>query len=247
MTLRNFKLTIEYDGSAYNGWQRQNRDPSIQQTIEMVIEKITRQKVRLIGSGRTDAGVHAFGQVANFQCATHLSSVTLHKGLNGLLPRDISIRECVEVSFDFHARYDAKSKLYRYTIYNHPLPIAIGRQYVWWLHSPLDIDAMQSAARLIRGIHDFKAFEGSGSPREHTVRHVTKADIDRSSEGRVIFEIESNGFLRYMVRNITGTLVMVGQKKIAPGTVADILLSRDRKQAGMTAPPQGLCLISISY
>jgi tRNA pseudouridine38-40 synthase len=111
----------------------------------------------------------------------------------------------------------------------------------------LDIDAMQSAARLIRGIHDFKAFEGSGSPREHTVRHVTKADIVRSSEGRVIFEIESNGFLRYMVRNITGTLVMVGQKKIAPGTVADILLSRDRKQAGMTAPPQGLCLISISY
>jgi tRNA pseudouridine38-40 synthase len=243
----NIKLTIEYDGSAYHGWQRQPNGPSIQEEIEKAASVMTRQKITLIGSGRTDAGVHALGQTANFRCRTRIPVVDLHKGLNSLLPDDIVIRECAQAPPGFHARYDAKSKIYQYTILNRPIPTALGRNYHWWIRTPLDRAAMDKALTHIRGEHDFKAFEGAGSPRSHTVRHIIQANWGNDFPGRLVFTIEANGFLRYMVRNIVGTLVLVGRGKLREDQVADILASRDRNLAGATAPPQGLCLMEVRY
>lgn len=245
--LKNFKLIIEYDGTHYCGWQRQPRDRSIQQEIENALTTMTRRKITLIGSGRTDAGVHALGQTANFACETTIDATALHKGLNSLLPEDIVIRTCAEVPAGFHARYDVKSKTYRYRIRSGPLPAAIGRQYEWWVRAPLDLDAMKRAADQLIGRKDFKAFEATGSPRSHTVRHVMRADIQADAGGRIIFEIEAEGFLRYMVRNIVGTLVQVGKGAIPPEQISLILESRDRGQAGATAPARGLCLVHVNY
>jgi tRNA pseudouridine38-40 synthase len=243
----NIKLTIEYDGTAYHGWQRQPNGPSIQEEIEKALAVMMRCKVTLIGSGRTDAGVHALGQTANFKCETRIPVTDLHKGLNSLLPDDIVIRKCTKVSFGFHARYDVKSKIYQYVILNQPIPAAMGRNYRWWIRTPLDATAMNQALGHLRGEHDFKAFEGAGSPRAHTIRHIMQAQWRHDSEGRLVFTIEANGFLRYMVRNIVGTLVLVGRGKMAERQVADILASRDRNLAGATAPPQGLCLMEVRY
>lgn len=244
---KNFKLIIEYDGTSYHGWQRQPNEPSIQQEIESAVATITRQKITLIGSGRTDAGVHARGQTANFTCDTRIEAAELIKGLNSILPGDIVIRDCELVSPRFHARFDAKSKIYRYTIINQPLRPAIGRQYAWWLRAPLDLAAMRSAAGHLLGEHDFKSFEGAGSPRAHTRRHVMGSDLTLSAHGRIVYEIEANGFLRYMVRNIVGTLVAVGQEKVTPEQFRQILVSRDRSRAAATAPAHGLQLVSVLY
>jgi len=244
---KNFKLIIEYDGTDYQGWQRQPDAPTLQQAIETAIETMTRQKVTLIGSGRTDAGVHALGQTANFSCDTRLEAVELQKGLNSLLPRDIVIRECLPVAPQFHARYDAANKTYHYCILNDPLPSAIGRRYAWWIRSALDLDAMQQATRHILGERDFKAFEASGSPRSHTRRHVLQARWMHQSPNRIAFEITADGFLRYMVRNIVGTLVNVGLHKITPGQFKAILESRNRAQAAATAPARGLFLVQVFY
>lgn len=243
----NFKLTIEYDGTHYHGWQRQPNGPSIQETIEKAVSVMTRQKITLIGSGRTDAGVHALGQTANFQCRTQIPIENLHKGLNSLLPNDIVIRECDLAAPEFHARYDAKSKIYEYSLLNQTTPAAIGRTYHWWIRAPLDFAAMDRALDPIRGEHDFKAFEGAGSPRSHTVRDIMQAQWRHDPAGHWVFRIEANGFLRYMVRNIVGTLVLVGRGKLAADQVANILASKDRNRAGATAPPHGLCLISVKY
>lgn len=247
MALRNFKLIIEYDGTLYSGWQRQPNDRTIQQEIETALATMTRRKITLIGSGRTDAGVHALGQTANFSCETAIAPTAFHKGLNSLLPDDIVIRACEEVPTQFHARYDVKSKIYRYRIRNGPLPAAIGRQYEWWVRAPLDIDAMRQAAARLVGQKDFKAFEGTGSPRSHTIRHVMRAEIHNEVQGSIVFEIEAEGFLRYMVRNIMGTLVLVGKGAMAPGQIHVILESRDRGLAGATAPAKGLCLVHVNY
>jgi tRNA pseudouridine38-40 synthase len=243
----NFKLTIEYDGTNYHGWQRQPNGCSIQQTIEAAIAVMTRQKISLTGSGRTDAGVHALGQVANFKCRTPITPEAFQKGLNSLLPDDIVIRECALVSLDFHARYRAKAKVYRYYIRNQNLPSAIGRQYAWWIRAELDIAAMHAALGYIVGEHDFKSFEGAGSPRSHTIRHVTRAELICKEPGNLALEIEADGFLRYMVRNITGTLVDVGTGKINRHQVKEILFARDRNLAGATAPAHGLFLINVRY
>jgi tRNA pseudouridine38-40 synthase len=244
---RNFLMIIEYDGTAFHGWQRQASDRSIQQEIETALAAMTGQKVTLFGSGRTDAGVHALAQTANFHCLTRIMPRDLQNGLNSLLPDDIVIRECSIVPMDFHARYTAKSKLYRYTIFNTPWPPAIGRQYGWWIRAPLDLDAMRAGVGCLIGVHDFKAFEGSGSPRQHTIRNIMRAELNVQHDGRLLFEIEADGFLRYMVRNIIGTLVMIGQGKLAPPQLNTILISRDRRSAGITAPPQGLCLVKVTY
>lgn len=243
----NFKLIIEYDGTHYHGWQRQPNGLSVQEAIEKAVSVMTRQKITLIGSGRTDAGVHALGQTANFRCRTQIPIANLHKGLNSLLPDDIVIRECVQVSPEFHARYDAKSKIYEYSLLNRAIPAAIGRNYHWWIRAPLNIAAMDHALDHIRGEHDFKAFEGAGSPRSHTVRHIMQAQWRNDPAGRWVFRIEANGFLRYMVRNIVGTLVLVGRGKLAADQVAQILASKDRNRAGATAPPHGLCLRTVKY
>jgi tRNA pseudouridine38-40 synthase len=243
----NFKLIIEYDGSRYHGWQRQKEDRSIQGEIEKALKTITNRDATLIGSGRTDAGVHAQGQVANFKCNTRLEPEDLLNGLNHLLEDDIVIKVCEPVSADFHARYDAKSKVYHYQILNRTLPVAIGRQYSWFIRKILNCDAMRAAIAHIIGCHDFRAFEGSGSPRQDTTRHIYSAELNEQDSRLLVFQIEADGFLRYMVRNIVGTLVDVGLGKLAPHDFKRILDSKDRSQASATAPAHGLTLIKVNY
>ncbi len=243
----NYKLTIEYDGSLYHGWQRQKNDRSIQGEIEKKLAIMTETKISLTGSGRTDAGVHAYGQTANFHCDNKISPEAFQKGLNSLLPGDIIIRQCETIDEAFHARYDAKSKIYNYRILNAPLPVAIGKQYCWHLRAPLNLDLMQQAANNIDGTHDFKAFEGSGSPRASTIRCIMSTAFARENMDYIIFKIEGNGFLRFMVRNIIGSLVDVGLKKISTEDFKQILISKDRNLAGVTAPPHGLFLMRVRY
>ena len=244
---KNFKLIIEYDGSRYHGWQRQKNDPSIQAEIEKALKTMTTEKVTVIGSGRTDSGVHAKGQVANFECETRLKPEALMNGLNSLLAEDIKIKVCEQVGASFHARYDAKSKIYHYRILNRATPAAIGRQYQWFIRKALNREAMRTAISHIIGRHDFKAFEGSGSPRQSSIRRVHSADLVEHAGGLLIFHIEADGFLRYMVRNIVGTLVDVGLEKLTPQDFKHILDCKDRSQAGATAPAQGLTLIKVNY
>lgn len=245
--LRNFKLIIEYDGTAYCGWQIQPNGPSIQQAIQRALQTMTRQTVTLIGSGRTDAGVHARGQTAHFACDTRMDSQAFLKGLNSLLPDDIVVHRCSEVDLSFHARYHARGKTYRYCIRNTALPSAIGRQYEWWIRKPLDLKAMQTACRQLIGKKDFKAFEGAGSPRASTIRTVTRATIQTDDRGCILFDIAADGFLRHMVRNIAGTLAAVGTGALAAEAIVSILDSADRSRAAATAPAQGLCLMQVDY
>ncbi|MBI9086604.1 MAG: tRNA pseudouridine(38-40) synthase TruA [Desulfobacterales bacterium] len=244
---KKFKIIVEYDGSAYHGWQRQKTDPSVQEAIETALATITGTRLTLTGSGRTDAGVHALGQAAHFSCDTRMKAGELHKGLNSLLPEDIVIRDCRQVPESFHARFDVRRKTYQYRILNRPLPAAIGRQYLWQIRRPLDADAMSRGLAYIVGTHDFKAFEGTGSPRAHTEREIFRAEIEKEPEGVLAINIEGNGFLRFMVRNIVGTLVDVGTGKRMPEDIQRILASKDRSRAGATAPPQGLFLVRVDY
>ncbi len=245
--MKNFKITVEYDGASYHGWQRQKNDRTIQEEIEKALFTMTGKKIALTASGRTDAGVHALGQVANFNCDTDLSSQAFQNGLNSLTRDDIVIISCNIVDENFHSRFDAKSKTYNYRILNRNLPAAINRQYAWFIKKKLDLDAMQLSVRHIIGAHDFKAFEGTGSPRSHTTRRVFKAEIAEQGNGLIVIEIKADGFLRFMVRNIIGTLVDVGLGKITSDDFKEILLSKDRSMAGATAPPQGLFLMKVKY
>lgn len=245
--IKNFKTTIEYDGTRYHGWQRQKTDRTIQEEIEKAVLTITGQQVALTGSGRTDAGVHAYGQVANFKCETSLGPQDLFRGLNSLTDADIVIRGCEEVDASFHARYDVKSKSYVYKILNRPDPAAIGRQYAWHIRKELNLEAMRRSSAHLIGSRDFKAFEGAGSPRAHTTRTVFKSSLVEEPDGYLAFEIEADGFLRFMVRNIVGTLVDVGLGKISPADFEGILESKDRDQAGATAPAHGLFLKNVNY
>jgi len=242
-----FKLVIEYDGTAYHGWQRQAADRSIQVEIEKALAVMTRREISLAASGRTDAGVHALGQVAHFACETQITAAEFQKGLNSLLPSDIVILSCEEVAAAFHARYDALRKTYRYRILNRPVPSAVDNRFAWHLRQKLDFNAMRAAATHVVGEHDFKAFEGTGSPQSSTVRTIFRAAFSRENKDHLIFEIEGDGFLRYMVRNIVGTLVDVGRGKLTPGDFKTVLESKNREQAGATAPPQGLFLVSVAY
>jgi len=245
--MMNYCLTIEYDGSDYHGWQRQKNDATIQGEIEKALGTMTRQKIVVNGSGRTDAGVHALAQTANFKSDAGLSAEAFQMGLNSLLSDDIVIRDCRVVADEFHARYDAKGKIYQYHILNCKVPSAIRRRQVWHIRKKLNFYAMQKAAAFVLGEHDFKAFEGTGSPRSSTVRKVTTAEISRSSGEDITFTIEADGFLRYMVRNIVGTLMEVGLSKMTPEGFKTVLTSGDRGLAGATAPPQGLFLVRVIY
>lgn len=245
--MENFKLIVEYDGTAYHGWQRQTSDRTVQGEIEKALGIMTRKSIRLAGSGRTDAGVHAICQTASFTSDAGFSPEIYLKGLNSLLPDDILIKACESVDLSFHARYDARSKMYRYRILNRDLPSVMERHYVWHIRRRLNLEAMQKAAAFLVGEHDFKAFEGTGSPRSSTVRHVIRAAMRETKDSLILFDIEAEGFLRYMVRNIVGTLVDVGKSRIPPEDVKRIILSRDRNQAGATAPARGLFLMKVNY
>jgi tRNA pseudouridine38-40 synthase len=245
--IKNFKITIEYDGTTYHGWQRQKNDRTVQEEIEKALLTITGQDVTLTGSGRTDAGVHAYAQIANFKSDTRLGRQDFFGGLNSLTADDIVITGCEEVDASFHARYDVKSKVYVYKVLNRPIPAAISRQYTWYIRKKLNLEAIRAAGAHLIGSHDFKAFEGVGSPRSHTTRSVFKTGLIEEQDGYLTFEIEADGFLRFMVRNIVGTLVEVGLDKISPDEFKRILASKDRSRAGATAPAHGLFLARVNY
>jgi tRNA pseudouridine38-40 synthase len=245
--LNTFKMTVEYDGTDFHGWQRQKNDRTVQETVEKALAVMTREQVVVIGSGRTDAGVHALGQVAGFKTRTRLDAHSFFRGLNSLLPPDVVVRRCEAVPNAFHARFDVKAKHYRYRILNRDIAPAVGRRFVWHIRKPLDTAAMADAAAALLGSHDFKAFEGTGSPRSHSVRAVTVSRLLASGGDHLTYDIEANGFLRFMVRNIVGTLVEVGLGKLSANEIQKILQSKDRSRAGSTAPPQGLFLMKVMY
>ena len=243
-----FKLVIEYDGTGYHGWQRQKDAPTIQEAIELALGRMTNQSPTVIGSGRTDSGVHAQNQVAHFSIDTKLTSQALKKGINSLTPDDIVIKDCRAVADSFHARHDASSKIYDYHIFNHDTPTALFRRYTWHIRKKLDLGAMEEAMGFLRGTHDFSAFEATGSQRSHPFRTIFNTGIFSKETGQYItLSIEGNGFLRCMVRNIVGTLVEVGLGKESPETFYEILKSRDRATAGATAPSRGLFLRWVKY
>jgi len=242
----NVKILLEYDGTAYCGWQRQKNALSIQEVLEKAISSITNEEIRVIGAGRTDAGVHALGQVANFKTNTRIPIEKLPYAINSKLPEDIVVKHAEIVPDDFHARFCAKSKVYTYTIYNSKFPSPLLRRYSYFCSSPLDTDAMKRAAQLLIGTHDFKAFMASGSPVKSTVRHVERLEVVRNGD-IVRIEVQANGFLYNMVRIIAGTLLDVGMGKINADEITSIIESRDRFYAGKTLAPQGLCLVKVIY
>lgn len=244
--MRNIKLTLEYDGTAYCGWQRQVNGLSIQEVIEEKLRVMVGEEVKVIGSGRTDAGVHALKQVASFKTSSKIPTDGFWKGLNGLLPPDIALKEICEVPADFHARYSAQEKVYLYRILHDRIRSPLHRFYAWFLPFDLDLEVMGECLPCIKGRQDFAAFMASGSSVQSTIRIVSDLKLIRKNK-IIEFEIRANGFLRHMVRNIVGTLVQAGQGQITPPRFRDILQGGDRTQAGITAPPQGLFLKEVIY
>jgi len=244
---KNIKLTLEYDGREYHGWQRQAGDISIQEVLEDRIQLITNESTRLIASGRTDAGVHALNQVCNFFTTSKISPASMKNGLNSLLPDDIFIRNAEYVSPEFHSRYSAKSKLYEYRVLNQSEPDVFLRNYTWHIRSKLDLEKIQSCLSLLLGRHDFSAFRSTGSSNQNPVREIVRAELIRIKNGRISFTLEADGFLRHMVRNIVGSVIEVGQDRITLDDFKEIMVSRNRQRAGIKAPPQGLFLSMVKY
>ena len=244
--MRNVKLTIEYDGSGYVGWQRQLSGPSIQASIEACLRTMTGENIKLLGSGRTDSGVHALGQVANFKTESGLSAADIQKGLNSMLPRDIVITGAEEAEPGFHAQLSARSKTYVYRILNRPFPSALLRDRAWFMPYPLEVRFMDEAARTLIGRHDFRAFAQSGATVKSTVRTVLRAGIESRDE-ILEFSIEADGFMKRMVRLIVGTLVQVGKEKITPAQFKKILDSGEKTKFVHAAPARGLYLKEVKY
>ena len=242
----NVKLTIEYDGTNYHGWQVQPNGETIQEILEEAIEKILGVRTRLNGSGRTDAGVHALGQVANFICADGLDPWRLQKGLNALTPGDIVIRQAEVVPDSFDARRDGRSRVYQYRIWNHPCPSAFHRRFSWHVHDLLELSAMQEAIRFLEGEHDFTSFQATGCDAAHPIRKIYHNSLSLQGDF-LVYTIEATAYLRHMVRNIAGTLVEVGRRERTPAAFAELLWARDRTRAGPTAPPHGLFLMEVKY
>ncbi len=292
MYMRTFKLTLAYDGTAYAGWQRQFSRPSVQETLEKALEKITGERVRALASGRTDAGVHALGQVVSVRTNSSLPPEALCRALNANLPPDIAVLDAALVPNDFHPIRDARRKRYRYVIHDGPTRDVFLRRYAWhFACGRLDADAMRRAARPLLGTHDFRSFESSGAERKTSVRTVFELSVERgraggresgigdsefemqrpatavagedsAKQGRagpphvfphaereeyVVLEIEADGFLYNMVRSIVGTLVEVGRGARPESWPGEVLVQKDRRAAGPTAPPQGLFLVRVEY
>ena len=243
----NFKLILEYDGSNYHGWQRQKGLLTIQEVVETRLAIMTQTPIRLVGAGRTDAGVHALGQVANFFSETQISPARLLRGLNSLLPDDIVALELILVPKEFHARFKARSKVYQYRIHNGPIAPALGRQYGWHISRPLRWSSMMKCLKLLEGRHDFSSFQAAGSTARCSEREVLATEITTVGEHTRLITIEANGFLRHMVRNIVGTLADVGSGKLTKEGFFAVLADCNRQQAGMTAPARGLCLLEVRY
>jgi tRNA pseudouridine38-40 synthase len=239
------KATVAYDGTDYVGFQRQATGPTIQAALESALERVTQARTRIVAAGRTDAGVHAEGQVIAFSTGWRHPLSDLQRALNAMLPEDIAVRDVAQVAEDFHPRYDALSRRYRYTVYNAAVRCPLARQASLHVAESLDLRALQSVTPVLVGEHDFAAF-GRPTHGQVTVRRVIEA-IWIAELPWVRFEIEANAFLFRMVRSIVGTLIQIGQGRLQPEELAAILVSRDRSRAGTTAPAHGLCLVQVRY
>jgi len=247
--MRNLKITLQYDGTNYVGWQRQAAGTSIQGLLEEALAPMAGGAVVVHGAGRTDAGVHALAQIATVSFGGALEAPTLARALNAVLPSDVRVLAVDEVPHEFHARFSAVGKVYEYRIVNAPIVSPFVVRYAWHVSQPLDIEAMRAASTELVGAHDFAAFQGAGSDVGSSERFVRRLewDVGRGFELPIVMRIEGDGFLRHMVRNIVGTLVEVGVGRWPPSRVADILASRDRSGAGPTAPALGLFLVRVEY
>ncbi len=244
--MRNIKLIISYDGTELSGWQRQPDRPTVQQVLEEAICQLTGVTPATNACSRTDAGVHALGQVVHFHTASRLAVEVFVKALNAIMPRTIRVVSAHEVPQSFHATFDARSKRYRYVIDNKPISDPFLLRYAWHVYPPLDAGRMHEAGRFLVGRHDFHSFETQWPNRASSVRTILDLCVTRHDD-RVHVEVEADGFLYNMVRAITGTLVLVGTGRRSPEFVAEALAAEDRAEAGPTAPPQGLFLLHVNY
>ena len=245
--MRNIKLLIEYDGKNFAGWQSQPDKTSIQSEIERAIEEVTGEAVELTASGRTDAGVHALGQVANFHTNTQIEISKIPYAINSKLPKSIIIKGAEEVEERFHSRYCCKGKTYRYRINNNEFPSALNRYREFHVSQKLDVEAMKKTLEYFLGTHDFKGFKSSGgNEKKTTIRTLTKTEL-KEKDGIIEIELSGDGFLYNMVRIIVGTVVDVGLGKIKVEDIPEIIGSKDRTRAGKTLPPQGLYLVEVKY
>jgi tRNA pseudouridine38-40 synthase len=243
---RNVRIVIEYDGTDFSGWQRQPRMRTVQACLEDAVREMTGETVRIQGSGRTDAGVHAEGQVASFPLQARIPEAGLLRGLNSILPSDIAILDVQEAPPGFDARFSARGKVYRYWIWNHLVRSPLHARTTWHCRSSLDLPAMRDAARALCGEHDFRAFRAADCERRTTVRVIRRLDLDR--QGAVMtMEVEATAFLKNMVRILVGTLVDLGRGQIPVEAIARMLETGDRGAGGVTAPPQGLTLVRVLY
>ncbi len=246
--MRNIKITVEYDGTGYCGWQIQNRSSakSIQETIEKALRKILQEKIKVVGSGRTDSGVHALAQAANFKTHSKLDCKNIHKALNSSLPRDIRITQLEDTHLQFHARFSAKAKLYRYSIVNGSFASPFLYRYSHLVKYPLDLGKMRRAAKSLLGRHNFRSFQAVDKRDRHSVRTIKRLEI-RKKGSLICLNIEANGFLYRMARNMIGTLLEVGRGRLKPEDIKVILKAKNRRYAGPCAPAKGLCLIEVKY
>ena len=245
--MRTLKLTLAYDGTRFVGWQRQAEGESIQGLLEDALAKFEGGPVTVHGAGRTDAGVHALGQVASVRVTCTHDVATLTRALNVHLPRDIRVLAVEEVDADFHARFSATVKTYRYMIRNAPIATPFEHAYVWHLPERLDVAAMQEAAALVVGTHDFSAFQSVGTETPGSVRTIFRSDVRDVEPTLLAYEVSGEGFLRHMVRALTGTLVEIGRGWREPGSMRALLAGGRRADAGATAPPHGLFLVAVDY
>ncbi len=242
-----FKIVVSYDGGPFVGWQRQASGTSIQGLVEDALAELDGAPVTVIGAGRTDAGVHAIGQVASFSLRRDVAPDVVVRSLNAKLPVEIRVRSAERVPSDFHARFDATSKSYRYRVWNADVLDPFERAYVWHVPGPLDIAAMDDAARMLEGHHDFAAFQTAGGAPGPTARTIARSSVTTPSRGLLTYDVSGDGFLRHMVRAIVGTLMEVGRGRQRPEWIRDVIASRDRAHAGRTAPAHGLFLVRVDY
>jgi tRNA pseudouridine38-40 synthase len=244
--MRNLKITLAYDGTRFVGWQRQAEGDSVQGLLEDALARFEGARVTVHGAGRTDAGVHAHGQVASVQVTFGHDIATLTRALNAQLPADVRVLSIDDASADFHARFSARAKTYRYQLRHGTIADPFERAFVWHMPERLDVDAMRAAASVLVGTHDFAAFQSAGSGTPDTKRTITRSALENVG-GRLTYEVTGDGFLRHMVRAIVGTLVEVGHGFREPESMASLLRGSARSDAGPTAPPQGLFLVRVDY
>ncbi len=245
-TMRNFKIILQYDGGAYHGWQIQKNGVTVQETVQNAVRAVTGENITLKGAGRTDAGVHALRYPASFRSQTRIPCGRLPYAINSKLPPDIVCLFAEEMPPEFDASKNAKGKTYIYKILNSDLPDAFLRRYAWQVRGRLDVEKMRSAAKAFTGEHDFAGFCSAGFTVKTTVRTIYALNVEKDGD-IITVSVTGNGFLYNMVRIIAGTLVFAGQGRLCPDDMADIIASRDRTRAGITAPPQGLFLAEVFY